>query len=97
MNQSYVDMLNMNRAGEIFKERFSNAADFTFVFVGNVSESMLPAIQTYIGNIPSTGKQEAYVDHHLNPKEGETIRNVVRPMNTPKTTVYLKMSGELDT
>ncbi|RKD91348.1 M16 family metallopeptidase [Mangrovibacterium diazotrophicum] len=96
MNQSYVDMLNMNRAGEIFKERFSNAADFTFVFVGNVNESMLPAIQTYIGNIPSTGKQEAYVDHHMNPKEGETTRNVVRPMNTPKTTVYLKMSGELD-
>ena len=96
LNQSYLAKLNMNRAGEIFKERFSNAADFTFVFVGNVNESMLPAIQTYIGNIPSTGKQEAYVDHHLNPKDGETIRKVVRPMDTPKTTVYLKMSGDLE-
>lgn len=95
MSQEYIDMLDMNKAGEIFKERFSNAADFTFVFVGNVDESMLPAIQTYIGNIPSTGEKESFVNHHIQPKDGKTVRELIRPMDTPKTSVYLKMSGDI--
>ncbi len=95
LNEDYIKAWDMNRAGEIFHDRFSNASDFTFVFVGNITEDMLPIIQTYIGNIPSTGKQEAYIDRDMNPKDGKTVRTIVRPMDTPKTTVYLNLSGEM--
>ena len=96
LNQAFVDAVSLDKASRVYKDRIRNAADFTFVFVGNVSDEMLNDIQTYIGNIPGTDEVEKFVDHHLVPAKGQTTRKVLRPMDTPKTSVYLNLSGELD-
>ncbi|MEO6522734.1 MAG: insulinase family protein [Mucilaginibacter sp.] len=45
-----------NRAFDIYKERFANAADFTFVFVGNFDvKDITPLLERYLGSLPSTG------------------------------------------
>ncbi|WP_372773046.1 M16 family metallopeptidase [Mangrovibacterium sp.] len=95
LNQAFVDAVSFNQIREVFTDRFQNAGDFTFVFVGNVSEEMMPEIQTYIGNIPGTSETEVVVDHKLYPSKGKTERTVLRSMDTPKTTVYLNLSGKL--
>lgn len=95
LNQEFLDQASFEKASEVYKDRIKNAGDFTFVFVGNVSEDMLPAIETYIGNIPATGETENFVDQHMNPAKGKTARKVIRPMDTPKSTVFLNMSGEM--
>ncbi len=41
----------------IYKERFSNAADFTFFIVGAFKmDQALPLVTRYVGSLPSTGK-----------------------------------------
>jgi zinc protease len=40
-----------------YRERFANAADFTFVFVGSFDvDTVLPLLARYLGGLPSTGK-----------------------------------------
>jgi len=95
LNQALLDAVSFEKASKVYANRFRNASDFTFVFVGNITDEMLSDIQTYIGNIPSTDEKESFVDHQMYPASGENKREVLRTMDTPKTTVYLNLSGEL--
>ncbi|MFV0378859.1 MAG: M16 family metallopeptidase [Mangrovibacterium sp.] len=95
LNDAFLQSVNLEKASKVFTDRIRNASDFTFVFVGNVTDDMLKDIQTYLGNIPGNGTTESYVDHRMNPASGTTSREVLRPMDTPKTTVYLDLSGKL--
>lgn len=95
--EEFVKNIDFNRASEIYKERFSNASDFTFIFVGNVDEKKhLPMIQKYIGNISSTGNKEVFVDHKMGPAKGKTSKIFKRKMAVPKTTVTYALSGDFD-
>ena len=45
-----------------FKERFSNAADFTFIMAGAFTvDEALPLVARYVGSLPSTGKAASSV------------------------------------
>ena len=51
------------KAFAIYKDRFSNAGDFTFVFVGSFAlDSLKPLVEKYIGSLPSTGRVENWKD-----------------------------------
>lgn len=51
--------LDKERAKKIYKERFANADDFTFIFVGNIKETNLkPLVERYIASLPSVGKAD---------------------------------------
>lgn len=53
-----VEAISYNRVMEIWKELYSNAANFTFTFVGNYDEQQLRQyICQYIASLPSTGKK----------------------------------------
>src|SRR5207302_5828414 len=55
--------VNPQRAFEIYKDRFANAGDFTFVFVGNVTlDSLKPLVEKYLASLPSTGRVETWKD-----------------------------------
>ncbi|WP_229130312.1 pitrilysin family protein [Ancylomarina sp. 16SWW S1-10-2] len=95
--EEFVKNIDFNRASEIYKERFSDASDFTFIFVGNINEAVhLPMILKYIGNITSTNRKESFVDHKVGPAKGKTIKTFNRKMAVPKTTVSYALSGEFD-
>lgn len=89
LSQDFISALDLNTAKKIYTERFSNARDYTFLFVGNISENDIAAINTYLGNIPSEEKTENYVDHKIFMKDGKVEKTIFRTMDTPKTTVYL--------
>ena len=97
MKAADVDKIDDARILEIYKERFANAADFTFIFTGAIDEAVaLPLIEKYIGGLPTTGgKKEKYVDAKLDIQKGE-IKNVFdKQMATPSATVYLVYSGKV--
>ncbi|MBR3485901.1 MAG: insulinase family protein, partial [Bacteroidales bacterium] len=59
MKAADVDNVDYARVMQIAKERFANAADFTFIFTGAIDEqTMLPLIAQYIGSLPAQGKKE---------------------------------------
>lgn len=95
--EEFINSINFNRASEIYKERFSNANDFTFIFVGNINkEKHLPMIQKYIGNIRSSDVNEKFVDHKIGPAIGKTSKIFDRKMAVPKTTVTYSLQGDFE-
>lgn len=53
------NQFNLERANQIIKERFSNPADFTFVFVGNLDKAVIkPLVEKYIGGLKGSGQKE---------------------------------------
>jgi zinc protease len=48
---------------KIYSERFANIGDMKFFIVGNVdADSITPMLEKYLGSLPSTGKQETWLD-----------------------------------
>jgi len=61
--EAQLDQVNLDRIIEIYKDRFSDAGDFTYVMVGNFSiDEVMPLLVKYIGGLPSTGRKETWRD-----------------------------------
>ncbi|MEJ8843106.1 insulinase family protein [Lacibacter sp. H375] len=64
--------IDLKRAAEIYKERFSDAGSMEFVFVGSFKEEeIIPLIEQYIGSLPATAKKFAAVDNKVRPVKGK--------------------------
>lgn len=58
-----ADSLNPARALQIYRDRFTDFGDYTFVIVGSVSiDSLRPLVERWIGGLPSDGRHEAWKD-----------------------------------
>jgi zinc protease len=56
--------LELDASFDFYKDRLSNAGDFTFYFVGNFDEAKLkPLVLTYIGSLPDAGRREEFKLH----------------------------------
>jgi len=61
--EEQLQTVTLEKSIQFFKERFNNAHDFKFFFVGNINENeALPLIQKYIGGLPSQAKSEMWKD-----------------------------------
>ena len=91
-----LDKINIERAFEIYKERFSDASNFTFVFTGSFKiDEIKPLLERYLGGLPSTYKGENYKDLGIYPPSG-IIEKTVYKGTEPKATVNLIFSGPFD-
>ncbi|HSU28240.1 MAG TPA: insulinase family protein, partial [Chitinophagaceae bacterium] len=73
------DKISLDRAIQIYKERFGNAGDFTFLFVGSFDEETLkPLLEKYLGSLPATGKKETYKDLGIRPLMGKAEKEIDR-------------------
>lgn len=72
------------------KAMTANAADYTFVFVGNVDvQTLLPLMETYIASLPSTGKPSKLgKTYPVKTPKGKEFVDFDKPMNTPSTQIY---------
>ncbi|MBB6503038.1 M16 family metallopeptidase [Pedobacter cryoconitis] len=91
-----VNQISLDRAYAIYKERFSNASDLTFTFVGSIDEAQIkPLLEKYLASLPSTGKKEDAKNLGIRIPEG-VISKTVYKGSEPKATVYLVFSGALN-
>ena len=84
-----------------YKERFVNAADFTFIFVGSFQEeALLPLLARYLGSLPSTGKPASrFEDRGLRFPDGARtgeVRKGREPRSTTTLTFFADASGSED-
>ena len=69
----------MNQAEKFYRERFSDASDFKFVFVGNFSvEEIKPFLQIYLGNLPTNNKNETWNDTGIRNPKGVISKDVYK-------------------
>jgi zinc protease len=86
--------IDMKRAIEIYKERFGNAAGFTFVIVGKFDiNTIKPLLATYLGSLPSTGKASTFKDVGLRPAKGPLKKEVLKGTE-PKSFIRMLWNGE---
>jgi zinc protease len=94
-NTKMMENLDFERMQRIYKERFLDASDFTFVLVGNIkADEAKELIETYIGGIKSINRSENWKDNEVNYPKEDTYKAFAREMKTPKTTIYIKLHGE---
>ena len=59
-----VRAVDVERAWRIYRERFANAADFGFVFVGDLDYDRIKDLAArYLGSLPAGPEREFYLDH----------------------------------
>ena len=84
-NVDDLKQVSLPRIMEIAKERTANAANYTFLFVGNIDEATIrPLIEQYIASLPAQkGKKSDWVNTTDMPT-GEVLCHFNRKMEEPK-------------
>ncbi|MCI4668862.1 MAG: insulinase family protein [Bacteroidia bacterium] len=91
-----MDMVKPNRVLEIFKDRFADADDFTFMFVGNFEvEEFKEYLTTYIATLPVKEGAENWKDPGVKVREGKLSKNFYKGQED-KSLVRLMYRGDMD-
>ena len=89
-----IDQISLDRAFEIYKDRFADASDFTFTFVGSFdTEKIKPLLEQYLGSLPSTKRTESAKDLGIRIPTGKLDKRVYKGQE-PKANVRLVFSGD---
>jgi zinc protease len=92
--EAWLSSLDLDTAYDFYQDRFSDAGDFTFVFVGAFEEAEIePLVQTYLGSLPSTGRSETWRDEGIHTPDG-VIEKYVRKGLEPRSQTRLVFSGD---
>lgn len=93
---SDLEAISLDRSFEIYAERFQDASDFTFVFVGNFEvEKIKPLLATYLGNLPSTNRKESWKDVKADLVKGKT-QKIIKRGQAPKAVVDITYHGDFE-
>ena len=90
-----IASLDRQKMLAFYKQRFSNAADFTFFMVGafRVDEAV-PLIAQYVGSLPSTGRATAEAKDVGIHFPGTQIREKVEMGREPRSSVVMSFYAE---
>ena len=95
MQPEMVDQINYQRGLDMFANRFADASDFTFFFVGNIDvDAMKPLIAQYLGALPDKQRKEAAIDRKMDIMPGTRVKEYGKEMQTPMATTIMVYSGK---
>lgn len=82
------------KAYDIYKEKFANAGNFQFYFVGNIDEAKFKNdVLQYIASLPTSGKTTSFKDTGYRPMTGD-FSKIYKKGKDPKSMVTIAYSGE---
>jgi len=85
--------IDLDRAIDIYRQRFSSARDLTFIVVGSFDVAAIkPLLATYLGSLPTPEIPTAYRDHGLRPVKG-VVKREVKSGVEDRSTVSLTFTG----
>ncbi|OKS88747.1 M16 family metallopeptidase [Mucilaginibacter polytrichastri] len=86
--------ITLDRIYDIYRERFADAANFTFVFVGNFTiEKLQPLLERYLGSLPTTHQHEQPRNLGQHIPTGLLDKKVFKGLEN-KATVRVVLSGD---
>jgi zinc protease len=88
-----VNEIKLDKAYSIYRDRFADASDFIFTFVGNFSvDSIKPYIEKYIASLPSLNRNENWKDVGIRFPTG-VVNKEIRKGRENKASVRLTFTG----
>ncbi len=96
MSQELVQQMNLDKSLKFYKERFADASDFTFVFVGSFDlQTIKPLAEKYLASLPALNRKEAGRDVGIRPPSG-VVEKEINKGNTPKSEVGVVFTGPFE-
>ena len=91
-----VDQWNLEKSLAFYKDRFADASDFTFFFVGTFDlQTMKPLVERYLGGLPSIHRKETWKDVGVRPPVG-VIEKTVEKGIEPKSQTAIVFTGPFE-
>lgn len=92
--QERLDSISLDKAYDIYRDRFADASQANFVFVGNFNtDSIKPLLEQYLGALPSLKRNEQGIKLHAQMPKGSLVKTVAKGKED-KATVLLVYNGE---
>jgi zinc protease len=91
-----IEQMDLNRSLAIYRERFADAGDFTFAFVGNFKpEELKPLVESYLATLPASGRKESWRDLGIDYPRGVVTKEVRKGVE-PKSQTRLVFTGPFE-
>lgn len=96
LSLEWLAEMNRTESLEIYRDRFGDASDFTFVFVGSFEpETLRPHVETYLASLPDLDRIERGRDVGDDPKPGRKSVTVEKGIE-PKSSVGITFHGDAE-
>jgi zinc protease len=90
-----IDRMDLDRSMAFYKDRFADAGDFTFVFVGTIDPARLkPLVEKYLASLPTTGRKETWKDRNVQPPSSIVERRVEKGLE-PQSHTRITFTGPI--
>jgi zinc protease len=95
-SEEQLNKISLDKAFQIYQDRFADASDFKFFFVGNFDvDSITPMIEKYIGSLPVINRKETWKD--VSPEFAKGINDIKFYKGSEKQgMVGMLMSGSIE-
>ena len=91
-----LDEMDLATSMAVYRDRFADAGDFSFFFVGNFTlEGMEPLVRSYLGGLPAAGREETWRDLGIDAPEGVVDKAVHRGIE-PKSRSRMIFTGPFE-
>ena len=96
LSVAVLDEIDLETGVDFYRERFADASDFTFVFVGAIDlDIMRPLAEQYLGSLPRIERVDSHVDLDIDPPDAH-IQKTVRAGVEPQSQTIMAFSGPFD-
>ena len=93
MTVADISEMDLQKSLAFYRDRFGDAGDFTFVFVGKLDlEKLEPLVRRYLASLSSKGRKETWRDWRVAPPEG-VVKKTVEKGVEPKSLTAIVFSG----
>jgi zinc protease len=91
-----IDKINLEKALAVYKDRFADFSDFTFVFVGSFKiDTIRPFVKQYLAALPCLKRIETWKDIGIENPKGVINKQVNKGIE-PKSTVNITFTGPFE-
>jgi zinc protease len=91
-----INSWNLDKSLAFYKDRFADASDFTFVFVGSFDPATIkPLVEKYLGSLPSIHRKESWKDVGVRTPSDVVVKRVEKGVE-PKSLSAIVFSGAFD-
>jgi len=88
--------MSLDKSLAFYKDRFADASDFTFVFVGSFDlATMKPLVERYLGSLPALRRNEMPKDVGMHPPAG-VVEKQVKSGIAPRSQVSIVFTGAFE-
>ena len=88
--------MNLDKSLAFYKDRFADASDFTFVFVGSFDlPTIKPLVERYLGSLPAIHRKETWQDVGMRPPTGVVEKTVEKGIE-PKSQAAIVFTGPFE-